>query len=690
MKTPDIFPQEIEHLEEARDAAEKLREAIRHHNYRYYVLDDPVISDAEYDGLMKDLQALESKFPELQSPDSPTQQIGGESRDVLGSVAHPVPMLSLKAVYEAEGVRNFAQTCREELGTSSVTYTAEPKYDGLAVELVYEGGRLQKAATRGDGDTGEDVTANVKTIKAVPLVLMEEEALERPTQLVVRGEVYMRKADFNEMNQARSEAGEEPFANPRNAAAGSLRQLDPDVTAQRPLNILFYEVAQVEGANFKTHWEVLHSLPSWGLRVNLARIRRCEGVEALLAYHEDMAGVRDDLPYEIDGVVYKVDRLDTRDTLGIRSRDPRWALAYKFQPRRATTTLEDIEVQVGRTGKLTPVGHLTPVHIGGVEVSRASLHNQSEIERKDIRIGDKILVERAGDVIPHVIKPIKEARDGSEETFHLPEHCPVCDADVVISDDKKMARCTNINCPAQIRERLTHFASRSAMDIEGLGEKRAEQLVNAGLVTSISDLYDLSKEDLLSLERFAEKSAQNLLGEIENSKETTLARFLYALGIAQVGEHVARVLAEHYATLDAVLEADAEALEAIHEIGPEIARAVAGFFGEERNQAMIAAIRMAGLELENPLHETQEQPLEGLSFVFTGKLERWTRDEVKRLVERLGGRATSSISGETDYLVAGPGAGSKLDEAQAHDIPVMDEEDFITWLEERSNIFTPK
>jgi DNA ligase (NAD+) len=409
-------------------------------------------------------------------------------------------------------------------------------------------------------------------------------------------------------------------------------------------------------------------------------------VDALIDYHDRLASQRDDLPYEVDGVVFKVDRLEDQETLGIRSHDPRWAIAYKFEPRQATTTIEEIIVQVGRTGKLTPVARLDPVQIGGVEVSRASLHNQSEIERKDIRIGDRVLVERAGDVIPHIVKSIDEARDGSEEKFHLPDTCPVCNADVVVSEDKKQARCPNINCPAQLRERLTHFASRSAMDIEGLGEKRAEQLLNAGLIEEVSDLYDLTKDDLISLEGFGEKSSQNLIDEIKASKETTFERFLYALGIQEVGEHIAQVLAAHFDELDQLMAADEQALVSIDEIGPEIARSVASFFNEERNRQMIRRIREAGLRLSNPYTEEQPQPLDGLTLVFTGELERWTRDEVQRLVEGLGARATSSVSGETDYVITGPGAGSKLNEAERRGVPTMDEEAFVDFLSDRASI----
>jgi DNA ligase (NAD+) len=679
----DISPEAISSIEEAERAIQELRQAIRYHNYRYYVLDDPVISDAEYDKLMRELQALEEKFPELQSPDSPTQQIGGEPREELGTVEHTTPMLSLQAVYDEDDVRKFDETCRRELGQKSIEYVAEPKYDGLAIELIYEEGRLSVASTRGDGERGEDVTANIKTIKEIPLVLLSQEGEPVPSRLVVRGEVYMRKDEFEDLNKWHADAGETQFANPRNAAASSLRQLDPNVTAKRPLHAFFYEVAQVEGQDLETQWEVLKALPRWGLKTNIEQSRVCSGVEEALQYHEDMADVRDDLRYEIDGVVYKVSRLSYHRQLGVRARDPRWALAYKFEPRRETTKIKDIQVQVGRTGILTPVAVLEAVHIGGVEVSRASLHNQSEIERKDIRIGDTVLVERAGDVIPQVVKSIKEERDGSERMFHMPDRCPVCSFRVVMSQDRKTARCTNVNCPAQLRERITHFASREAMDIEGLGEKVAEQLVATDLVKRLSSLYQLTEEDLLSLERFAEKSAQNLLREIEESKEQTLPRFIYALSIPQVGERTARLLARHFTTLEDLMQASEEELQRIEEIGPEVAHSISAFFAENRNREVIQEMQEAGLSLSNPYAEAQEQPLAGLTFVFTGSLERWTRDEVKRLVEQMGGRATSGVSGETDYVVAGPGAGSKSDEAKARDVPIMSEEEFVEFIEKR-------
>ncbi len=680
--TPDLDLAAIDAEPAAAEAAEQLRAALRHHNYRYYVLDAPVVSDAEYDRLFRQLQALEAEYPGLQTPDSPTHQVGGPVRDELGTVTHPAPMLSLKAVYEEDEVRNFAETCREELGRDAVTYTAEPKFDGLAVELIYEDGRLVQGATRGDGETGEEITANVKTIKGVPLRLRDD-ARPVPDRLVVRGEAYMRKDEFNAFNRRREEAGKKVFANPRNAAAGSLRQLDSNITARRPLRIYFYEIAPVDGRDFATHAEVLEALPEWGLRVCEDHIRRCDGIDAALDHHAALVDRRDDLPYEIDGLVIKVNDFDGHETLGVRDRDPRWAAAYKFPPRRATTSIEDLFVQVGRTGRITPVAVLAPVEVGGVEVTRASLHNQNEIDRKDIRIGDTVLIERAGDVIPQVVTVIEDERDGTETPYHIPNTCPVCGAEVVLSDDKKQAFCTGgMTCPAQFRERLKHYASRTATDIEGLGDKRAEQLIDAGLIQTISDLYELEKDDLLQLERYADKSAQNLLDEIAASLEQDLDRFLYALGIPLVGSATARLLAQHFASLDEVMAADEDALTAIDDIGPEVAHSIVTFFADDDNRRVIDDIRDAGLTLTNP-YAADAAPLAGLTFVFTGSLDDWTRSAVQRFVEQHGANATSSVSGNTDYVVAGPGAGSKRDEAEERDIPVLDEDAFHELLRER-------
>jgi len=678
---PHVSPDKIESKEQAARAVDELRQDIRRHNHHYYVEDDPVISDSQYDTLMENLIRLEEKFPELKTPDSPTQKVGGKPREEMGLVRHASPMLSLKAVYNEGDVRSFDDNCRKRLEIERIDYHAEPKYDGLALELVYEKGTLSVASTRGDGETGEDITANIKTIREIPLRLFGEKE-PVPDRLVVRGEVFMRKDEFEKLNNRLADEGKDPFANPRNAAAGSLRQLDPKITAKRPLHVFFYEVAECDGHSFETQQEIFDTLPSWGLKVNLEHRKLCSGISQAIEFHKGMEEVRDDLPFEIDGVVFKVNRREYRETLGMRTRDPRWAVAYKFPPRQATTELLDIRVQVGRTGRLTPVAELKPVKIGGVTVSRASLHNQSEIDRKDIRIGDTILVERAGDVIPHVVKSIREKRSGLERKFHLPDKCPVCGGNVTMSSDKKITSCTNINCPAQLKGRLTHFASRSAMDIEGLGGKRTVQLMEAGLVKGIASIYKLKKEDLLSLERYAEKSTDNLLKEIEESKEITFSRFLFALGIPLVGEHISRVLAAHFNSLDDLMKVSKEELLNIHELGPEAADSITAFFSEEQNLEAIGEIREAGLKLENPLKKKGKRPLEGTTFVFTGKLERWSRDEARRMVEDLGGRATSSVSGETDFLVAGPGAGSKIENAEKHNVKIMDEEEFSRFLEE--------
>ena len=676
-KKPDIDLENIESEEEAKEAVSQLRESIRYHNYRYYVMDDPVISDTEYDKLMRQLQKLEAEYPDLQDTNSPTQRVGGEVKEELGTVTHPTPLLSLKAAYKKEEIINFAETCQKELNNNKVEYVAEPKYDGLSIELIYEDGNLTTAATRGDGNTGENVLSNVKTIAEIPLKLRSEKN-ESPAKLVVRGEVFMLKEEFNDFNKTREEKGENPFANPRNAAAGSLRQLDPKITAERPLHVFIYEVLLCNGCDFDNHWQELKAFEKYGLKVNMTQSRKCENIDEALQYYKEMAEKRDDLPYEIDGIVIKVNNLKDRDKMGVRQRDPRWAIAYKFKPRQGTTKLKDIKVQVGRTGKLTPVAKLEPLNIGGVQVSRASLHNMSEVEKKDIRIGDTVLVERAGDVIPYVVKPIKDERDGSEKKFHMPDKCPVCNSEVVMSDDKKTTRCPNINCRAQVRERIIHFTQKAAMNIQGLGKRRVIQLMKADLINSISSIYDLEKDEISQLDRYGDKSAQNLIDEIESSKEQTLQRFIYALGIPLVGEHLAQVLAQNYKSLEDIKNADKEELEQIHEIGPEVADSITVFFSQSDNLEQINKILEAGVELQNPAYRKKEEelPLEGKKFVFTGALQEWTRAEAKKMVEDLGGRATSSVSGETDYLVAGKDTGSKLDKAKKNDVTILKEAEF--------------
>jgi DNA ligase (NAD+) len=683
-QNPKIDPEEINTKKEARSAINELQEAVRYHDHRYYVLDDPEISDAEYDELLYALDSLEERYPDLQSPNSPTKRVGGEPREDLENVRHQTPVLSLKAVADEDDVRSFEQTVRKNVNDDSVEFVGEPKYDGLSIILTYENGELTTAATRGDGQTGEDVTDNVRTIREVPLTLRDKD-VDVPDRLVVRGEIYIEKDAFEKLNERLAKADKKLFANPRNAAAGSIRQLDPNIAADRPLRIYLYEVLIIEPEPLETQWETLEFLRKLGLRVNRQQTEHCKNIDDFLAYYQKMEEKRDDLPYEIDGVVCKVNQLDYQKKLGTRSRNPRWAIAYKFASRQATTKLKEIKIQVGRTGALTPVAMLEPVQLGGVEVSRASLHNQSEIERKDIRIGDHVVVERAGDVIPYIVKPITEKRNGKERTISMPDKCPVCGSEVVMSDDKKSARCTRIDCPAQLRERIKHYAARDAMDIDGLGNKTAEQLVEQDLVSSIASLYELDADDLSKLDGMGKKSIEKLLQSIEDSKEATLDRFLFALGIPLVGQHASRVLAQNFDSLDELMSAKTSEIKGVRGIGGEVARSVTTFFGDKRNKDVVKEILNAGMKLSNPFAGGEGQ-LEGLKFVFTGSLERWSRDEAERLVESLGAQATSSVSGETDYLVAGPGGGSKLDEAEEHGTSILDEDAFITFLRDRGAI----
>ena len=681
--SPEVDVSAIRNLQDAEAAAAKLRDAIRYHNYRYYVLDSPVIPDSEYDRLFLTLIALEDKYPELKTPDSPTQQVGGEPREELGLVRHPIPMVSLKTVYEESAVVAFDESCRTELRKSTIEYITEPKFDGLGVELIYEDGALSVASTRGDGETGEDVTANIRTIKEVPLVLLAFEGEEPPNRLIVRGEVYMSLSSFNELNRARMANGEPTFANPRNAAAGSLRQLDPNVTAGRSLQIFLYALVEATGRTFKTQWEVLQTLSKWGLKTNTARTRIYHGIREALAYRNEMESVRDELPYEIDGIVIKVNDLTDQNRLGMRTRDPRWAIAYKFKPRSATTKLHGITVQVGRTGRLTPVAELEPVNVGGVKVARATLHNFSEILRKDLRIGDIVIVERAGDVIPQVLKPIESKRDGTEIKFKIPEECPICKGPISVSRDKKTATCTNIRCPAQLRRSLSHFVSRGGMDIEGLGQKRIDQLIDAGLVTNISSLYSLSTEQLGELERFGDRSSESLIEEINKSKKQPFHRLLFALGIPQVGAQTAKVLATEFGSMKRLQNATLSELQQIDTIGPEIARSITEFFADDKVQSTISELAKAGLSMST-IPEKGSIPsgkFKGLNFVFTGTLTRWKRDEAARIVELLGGSVTSSVSSKTDYVVAGVEAGSKLQKAQKLGVKILSEVEFAKLID---------
>jgi DNA ligase (NAD+) len=666
--------------QEAERQIEQLRQQLQYHNYRYYVLDDPQVTDAEYDQLLRRLQELETAFPDLIKPDSPTQRVGATPLEVFGTVLHSLPMLSLDNAFSAEEVRDFDARIRRQLGQRDpIEYVAEPKIDGLAVELVYVDGLFVQGSTRGDGVRGEDITQNLRTIKTIPLRLMTVAHDPILRRLEVRGEVYMTKRDFQRLNAHREEEGEPTFANPRNASAGSLRQLDPRITAGRPLAMFCYGVGVVEGVTFPTHWEVLQSLARWGFRIN-PHGERCQGIEAALGYYERLREQREELPYEIDGVVVKVNALALQEVLGTRSRSPRWALAYKFEPKQAVTRVKEIAVQVGRTGALTPVALLEPVQVAGVEVSRASLHNPDELARKDVRAGDWVMVQRAGDVIPDIVEVLKERRTGEEKPFEMPTRCPVCGSAVVRLEEEVVPRCVGLLCAAKLKESIVHFASKRGMDIEGLGDKTVDQLVERGLVKDIGDLYFLTKDDLLKLDRLADKSASNLIAAIERSKQTTLPRFLYALGIRHVGEHVADVLAREYPDWQALQRAAYEELQGIHEIGPRIAQSIVAFFQDAGNQGVLEKLHRGGVRATAPQRSAVNQSLRGQTLVFTGELQSYTRPEAKRLVEARGGRVTASVSRSTSYVVAGADAGSKLDQARKLGVSVLTEDEFQALL----------
>ncbi|MFT3758338.1 MAG: NAD-dependent DNA ligase LigA [Thauera sp.] len=657
-----------------------LREEIARHDHAYYVLDAPTVPDGEYDRLFRELQALEEAHPELRTPDSPTLRVGGRPLAQFPPVRHRVPMLSIRTETdtEASGAQTFDGRVRRELGLgegdAEVEYAAELKFDGLAISLRYEHGLLVQAATRGDGETGEDVSSNIRTMRAVPLRLHGE----APTVLEVRGEVYMRRDDFEALNRRQAEAGEKTFVNPRNAAAGSIRQLDPAIAARRPLSFFAYGLGETEGwALPATHAGVLDAIAAFGLLVCEHRAV-VQGAAGLAAFHERIAGLRDALPFDIDGVVYKVNSLELQRQLGFVTREPRWAVAHKYPAQEAVTLLRDIEVQVGRTGALTPVARLEPVFVGGVTVTNATLHNQDEIDRKDVRIGDWVIVRRAGDVIPEVVAPVAERRQGELPRFSLLERfpaCPVCGSHVVRGEDEAVARCTGgLFCPAQRKQALLHFAGRRAMDIEGLGDRLVEQLVDAAIVKTPVDIYRLGILALANLERMGEKSAQNLLAAIEKSRATTLARFIFALGIRNVGEATARDLAKYFGKLDGLMEADVEALQQVPDVGPIVARSIVEFFGEPHNCEVIEQLRAAGVHW--PESEPQREPQGGLAgqiFVLTGTLPTLTRDEAKALIEARGGKVAGSVSKKTTWLVAGAEAGSKLVKAQELGVDIVDE-----------------
>lgn len=670
---------------EAVERARWLREEIARLDYAYYVLAEPLVPDAEYDRLFRELVELEARYPELVTPDSPTQRVGGKPAPEFAEVRHEVPMLSLNNAYTDEEVFAFDRRCRELLGVERIRYACEPKFDGLAISLIYRDGLFTLGATRGDGFTGEDVTANLRTLRSIPLRLRLETP---PTLLEVRGEVLMTREDFKRLNEAQLRAGEKTFVNPRNAAAGSLRQLDPRVTAKRPLCFYAYQLVRLEGRPWpETHSEALSLLQQWGFPLSDARTL-AEGVDGLLAYYRRMEIERDRLPFDIDGVVYKVDDLAAQQRLGTIARAPRWAIAHKFPPQEEITRLIGIEVQVGRTGALTPVARLEPVFVGGVTVTNATLHNEDFIREKDIRIGDWVVVRRAGEVIPEIVKVLTERRDGGERSFVMPEHCPVCGSAVARDPDEAAAYCTGgMYCPAQRKRALEHFASRLAMDIEGLGEKLIEQLVDLGWVETPADLYDPEKIDadrLASLPRMGEKSAAKLMAAIERSKKTTLARFIYALGIRHVGEATAKLLAGHFGSLDALMNARLDELTAIEGIGPVVAQSIRDFFDEPHNRQVIERLRRLGVHWEESTPAKKSRALAGLTFVLTGTLPRMSREEAKALIEAHGGKVSSSVSKKTDYVVAGSEAGSKLQRALELGVPVIDEDTLERLIAERS------
>lgn len=665
--------------------AADLRRRIQHHDYRYYVLDDPEVSDSEYDRLLRELERIEREYPSLVTSDSPTQRVGAAPVARFEPYRHSEPMLSLQNAMNVEELREWFQriTGLEETGGVPDVW-CEPKIDGAAVELVYERGSFVVGSTRGDGRVGENVTANLRTLRGVPLVLRQVEAgIVVPSLLEVRGEVFIDKDDFQALNRQADEGEGKVFANPRNAAAGSLRQLDPRVTASRPLKILFHGIGRVEGVSFRRHEELIRYLGKLGLKTAEKWSQRCHGLEETVAHYRKIESLREKLPFEIDGVVAKVDDLARQAELGVRSRSPRWAIAYKFPPREAETRLLDIVVQVGRTGALTPVATLEPVELAGVRVSNATLHNQEMIREKDIRIGDIVRITRAGDVIPAVLGPVLQRRTGRERVFHMPESCPVCETPVVLPEGEIIPRCPNIACHAQVKARILHFASRAAMDIDHLGEKLVDQFVDAGLVKDPSDLYELKhqRERLVGMERMAEKSVSNLLDAIERSKETTLPRLLYALGIRHVGEASAAALARRFPSLESLAAASEDELMQVEDIGPAVAQSVRAFFKSEQNRRVLERLMRCGIRCSGAgPAETAAGPLAGLAIVFTGALSSMPRSKAKVLAESRGAIVSTAVTEKTTHVVAGAGSGSKLAKARKLGKTILDEESFLEMI----------
>ncbi|MCX5827921.1 MAG: NAD-dependent DNA ligase LigA [Deltaproteobacteria bacterium] len=664
--------------------SEELRNLIAYHNRRYYQLDDPEISDAAYDLLFTELRQLEERYPELVTPDSPTQRVGAPPLEKFQPFPHPSPMLSLANAFTEEEIRDFDERIQRFPGRAeTIAYVIEPKLDGVAVNLLYEHGVLVTGATRGDGTTGEDVTLNIRTVATIPLSLGGNGGMPIPERLEIRGEIVIATAAFRVLNERRLEAGEQLFANPRNAAAGSLRQLDSRITARRPLDFFAYAIGMAAETVMKTHWEVLAALKSWGFKIH-PFARRSDEIEECVQGYRELYATREELSYEIDGMVIKVNDLALQDELGAVSRSPRWALACKFPAYQETTVIEGIDVQVGRTGALTPVAIMTPVPIGGVTVSRASLHNQDEIDRKDIRIGDTVIVQRAGDVIPEVVKVVMSKRQPTALPFTIPAACPVCGSAVIRIEGEAAHRCIGIACPAQIKEHIVHFASRGGMDIEGLGDKMVYQLVDAVLIKDPADLYFLTAEQLLALERTGEKSAGNLLRAIDGAKNPPLEKLIFALGIRHVGESMAKLLARKYAVLEDIMAATVDELTTIRDVGPEAAKSIVRFFQEPSNLQVLTKLKTAGVAPINRQFSAAAESsgaLTGKTFVVTGTLGRMTRQEAKARIESLGGKTTDSVTRKTYYVIAGTSPGSKLDKAKTLGISILDEEAFIKLME---------
>lgn len=676
----------MEKLEAAHDSVpagidkeiEKLREQLNEHNYRYYVLDDPTITDAAYDRLFLRLKTIENKYPHLITPDSPTQRVGAKPLKAFSAVFHDVPMLSLDNAFQEEDILAFDQRIHDRLKRyEPIQYCAEPKLDGVAISLRYQDGRFIQAATRGDGEKGEDVTENIKTISMIPLQLRGK---NHPHIIDVRGEVYMPIKGFEKFNREAEKKGIKLFANPRNAASGSLRQLDSSITAKRPLEIFFYGIGLHKGIKLPdTHHAILHQLSEWGLRIN-PLIQVVTGVQGLLTFYKTIGLKRETLPYEIDGVVYKVNSIPLQEKLGFITRAPRWAIAHKFPAEEESTVIKAVEFQVGRTGALTPVARLMPVHVGGVTVSNATLHNMDEVKRKDIHIGDTVIVRRAGDVIPEVVRVVLKARSQDVKKIHLPKRCPICHSAIEHVTGEAVARCSGgLFCPAQTKETIKHFASRRAMDIEGLGDKLVDQLVETNLLENVADIYSLTQSKIANLERMGNKSADNLLMQIEKSKKTTLSRFLFALGIREVGEATAKALAMHFKNLNAIMNASIETLQGVPDIGPIVAQHIAHFFQEPHNQAVVNKLLKAGIHWP-AISANKVLPLQGKTYVITGTLESMSREEAKEKLEKLGAKVAGSVSSKTSAVIVGALPGSKYDKAVALHIPILHEKDFLKLL----------